>query len=226
MGRIIDLPPLERPREKALRFGVEQLSDTELLACIIASGYKGVSALDLAHELISKHHGLLGLYDAANYKQKGIKDKKGLSLQAAFELHRRISKRESEKTSQKVDCDYLYNRYKSELLHQDQEQLILVIVNRYRHITYECTLYKGTENNVLFSYKDVWKELVVHKADAFYLVHNHPHMPKTPSKWDRILTGELLIECKKKGVPLLDHIVIGEDGYYSFKKEKIFDFSC
>ena len=225
MGKISDLPALERPRERALRYGIKELSDAELLALLINNGYKGASALDISHDLLNKYHGLLGLYETTVFAQKGISDTRRLSLQAAFELHRRISRKESDVSNEKIDAEYLYNRYKSELISSDQEQLILVIVNRHNHIVYECTLYKGTRDNIIFSYADIWKELVMHKAHAFYLIHNHPSLPCQASKEDELITKELIREAKRQETPLLDHIIIGRDGYYSFKKEKIIDFS-
>lgn len=231
MSKIEDLPLLERPREKALRFGINTLSDAELIAIIIGSGYKGVSALDVANDLLSRYHGLFSLYntDFHIYKRvKGVKNKKGLSLEACFELHRRLNKLETDKddNNQKIDDGYLFNRYKTQLLKSDQEQLILIIVNRLNRIIYECTLYKGTKNNLIFSYADIWKELTVHKGYGFYLLHNHPLESCKPSKADSLFTKEIARASQRQGFHFHDHIIIGEDGYYSFKKEKIFNFSC
>ena len=101
-----------------------------------------------------------------------------------------------------------------------------MIVNRTNHILFEKILYKGTENNVVYSYKDIWRELLVHQAHAFYLVHNHPNNKAEPSMKDIIFTEEISKEAMNIKVPLRDHIIIGDDGYYSFKNTKKYQISC
>ena len=114
MGTIHDLPTLERPREKALRYGIEALSDNELLALIIRSGYHGENASDLANKLISTYNGLEGLSVAPMHdvaKQKGIKSNKALLLAAIFEIHKRLNIKRVEKEGETANSDYLYKKY-------------------------------------------------------------------------------------------------------------------
>ena len=229
MGTIHDLPTLERPREKALRYGVESLSDNELITLVIRSGYHGENASDLANKLLSNYNGLEGLSTAPIHdvaKQKGIKSNKALLLAAIFEIHKRLNIKKVEKEGEITNSDYLYKKYSPQLVDASQEVLILVLVNKRRNIIRESLLYKGTESDVVFSYKEMWRELFIHNAYGFYLIHNHPNNQANPSKKDVIFTGEIIRESQKIRIPMLDHLIIGDDGYYSFDKNKKISVSC
>ena len=223
MGNIKTLPELDRPREKALRYGLSVLSDVELLTILISHGYKGRSALEIASTLLSDHGGLYNLSKiplSQLKKSKGIKDAKALNLAAIFELHNRLSIKNLEESERVTSSQYLYEKYKDKLLSTHQENLVLIILDRYRKIKHEKTLYVGTENNIIFSYKDIWREMLNFNGKYFYLVHNHPNGKSKPSKEDIIFTSEIFLQSKKLSFPMIDHIIIGEDGYYSFTENK------
>ena len=230
MGTIHDLPTLERPREKALRYGIDELSDAELLSLVIGSGYRGENVGEVANRLLSTYNGLEGLSQMSVpeiSKNKGIKSNKALLLAAIFEIHKRLNvKRVENQECDYIDSDYLYQKYSPKLENINQEVLILVLVNKRRSIIREIVLYKGTESDVIFSYKEMWRELFIHNAYGFYLIHNHPNNLANPSKKDVIFTGEIVRESKKIRIPLIDHLIIGDDGYYSFDKNKKITISC
>ena len=229
MGTIQELPALERPREKALRYGVEGLSDAELLTIIVGSGYHGENASEVANKLLSTYHGLEGLSMATINdvcKNKGIKSTKAILLAAIFEIHKRLNIRKYENDKEIINSDYLYKKYYTSLENTHQEVLILVLVNKRRNIVRESLLYKGTESDVIFSYKEIWRELFVYNAYGFYLIHNHPNNQANPSKKDIIFTSEIIKESKKIRIPMIDHLIIGDDGYYSFDKNKKITISC
>ena len=221
---IKELPKLDQPRAKATHYGLSSLSDIELLTLLIGNGYKGISALEISTSLLTNFKGLLNLSNAtlSELKEvKGIKEAKAISLLAIFEFHKRLSiKVQEEEVDEEIDSEYLYNKYKDSLLASHQENLVIVILNKYRKIIFEKTLYIGTENNVAFSYKDIWRELLVHKGRSFYWIHNHPGGKATPSREDTIFTSELFLESKRIKIPLIDHLIIGENGYYSFQNLK------
>lgn len=223
MGTIKELPTLERPREKAIRYGVETLSDIELLTLLISKGYKGYSAFDIAVNCIKEFNGLYGLSKASIFeieKIKGIKDAKALNLISIFELHKRLLMKEKEQEEIVPDSEYLYNKYKHKLLSSHQENLILIVLDSRRKILHEKTLYVGTENNVIYSYKDIWREMLNYHGKYFYLIHNHPGHSSSPSKEDIIFTSELVIQSERLKTPMIDHLIIGENGYYSFQNMK------
>lgn len=223
MGQIKELPILERPREKAIRYGLNSLSDVELLTLLISKGYKGVNALEIATNLFITFNGLKNLAHAPIKeleKVKGIKEAKALNLAAIFELSKRLEIKNNEDTSQTINSLYLYNKYKSMLRGSNQETLIIIILSTKSQILHEKVLYIGTESNMIYSYKDIWRELLNYHAKYFYLIHNHPGGKSTPSREDIAFTSEINLEANRLKVKLLDHIIIGNDGYYSFAEEK------
>ena len=111
MGTIQELPALERPREKGMQYGIDQLSDSELIAIIIGSGYHGANAREVANTLLEKYNGLVGLSRCPSQELttfKGVKQIRALLISVVFELHRRIVAKENELCKVLVDCDYLY----------------------------------------------------------------------------------------------------------------------
>ncbi len=222
MGKIIDLPPLDRPREKAKRYGLESLSDVELIALLISKGYQGNNAYDIASELLSKAGGLVNLSKTPTneyVKTKGIKSVKALTLAAIFELHRRLSTKEIEQEEVDASETYLYNKYKSKVASSHQENLFIIVTNSRNKIIHEKLLYSGTSNNIVFSYKDIWREIFSHNGKGFYLIHNHPDGDATPSQKDIIFTKEIYRESKRLETPLIDHLIIGERNYSSLKSK-------
>ena len=127
-GTVKDLPKLDRPRERSIRYGVESLSEIELLALLITSGYKGVNAIEIAATLLTKFNGLYNL-SKANLNEltkiKGLKKARALNLLAAFEINKRLFLKKEEQNEEVVDSNYLFNKYKHEMLSTNQEKLVL-----------------------------------------------------------------------------------------------------
>ena len=151
MAKINDLSTLDKPREKAERFGIEKLTDEELLALIINVGTVGHSSLEIAKDLLKDSGSLNDLLNKPHqYFQsfKGLKKVNGLKLASVMEIARRINEKErliyEEKTE--INSESLYQRYSLSLVGQTQESLIIVILNKNKQIIYETTLYKGKRN--------------------------------------------------------------------------------
>ena len=107
-----------------------------------------------------------------------------------------------------------------------QEYLILIILNRRKRIIYETSIYKGQSDSIRIDFKDIYKELAKYDGKNFYLIHNHPGGDSSPSEEDFISTLDLINQSRRMKVKLLDHLIIGDDGYYSFKKMKKITISC
>lgn len=216
MSKITDLPISERPREKAKRYGISSLSDSELLAILLRSGYVGSNANDIANIILSSSCGLIGLSNSSLNdlkKFKGVKESKALILASVFEIHKRLSIKENENNP--INNDWLYQKYRYLLSDAFQESLILVVVNSKNTPIYEKQLYQGNEIYISFSFNDLYRELLIHKGKGFYLIHNHPGGNHQPSNNDILLTVQIMKECKKIHIPLIDHLVISENGYSS-----------
>ena len=223
MGAIRNLPLLDRPREKALRYGVSKLSDIELLAIVIGSGYKDNSATEIATNLLTKYGGLSGLEEASITelkKNKGIKNVRALNIAVTFEFYKRLINKTSEQNEVIIDSEYLYNKYRHVINHATQEHLFLIILNCKKKIIYETVLSKGTSDSIQLFFEDIYRELVSHNGKYYYLVHNHTNGEHTPSKEDIMTTSILSYKSKRAKIPLLDHIIISSSGYYSFQKNE------
>ena len=227
MGKIRDLPSIDKPREKAERFGIDSLKDEELLALIIDFGTVGHSSLDIARDLLDDCHYLNELlYKPKQYffSFKGLKTAKALKLMAVIEIAKRISEKQrlmyEEKTE--VTSDSLYRRYSITLAKMQQEVLAIVILNKNKQIIYERILYQGDDSNVAINSRDILRLLMIHNGYYFYLIHNHPNNSLYPSEFDVTFTKRIREKAKLFNVKLLDHLIISSDGYYSFLHDNLF----
>ena len=220
MAKIKELPKLERPREKAIRYGISSLSNEELLAILLRTGTKDSSALDVAHKLNSGSRGLNNLF-LMPYESltdvRGVGPSKALILAACFELSKRYQ-RSFYGDSGKVNDEDIYQRYINRLLHEEKEVLIIVILNQRLEIIYEEEIYSGGDSLLLCSPSEIVKKVIRHHGKNFYLIHNHPSGDYHPSKNDCYTTDEIVRLAKRVDIELIDHLVVGNAGYYSIRK--------
>ena len=227
MGKIQDLPSIDKPREKAERFGIDSLKDEELLALIIDFGTVGHSSLDIARDLLDDCHYLSELLCKPKqyfFSFKGLKTAKALKIMAVVEIAKRISEKQrlmyEEKTE--VTSDSLYRRYSITLAKMEQEVLAIVILSKNKQIIYERILYQGDDSNVTLSSREILRLLMIHNGYYFYLIHNHPNSTLFPSELDIEFTGRIKEKAKLFNCKLLDHLIISSDGYYSFLHDNLF----
>lgn len=215
------------PYERFLRFGAENLTDRELLAIILRTGTKDVNALELAGQVLSlaKHprEGLLGLYDVTLEELmqiKGIGMVKAVKLKSLTELSMRISRTTAKEgllfTSSSTVADYFMEK----LRHRETECVILVCLDGKGQMIAEKKLSDGSVKMSLISPREIFMEALKCRAVNIILVHNHPSGDPTPSRADRELTRNLSELGEKMDIPLLDHIIIGDNRYTSFKEER------
>ena len=216
--KMIDIPEFDRPREKALRYGAETLSDAELLAVFINYGHKGHSALDIANDILQASNGLANL---TNLNQKDLKRIKGidkvrcLQLSVLFTLMERIKNKQIDKENKPVDIDYINRKYNDYLNNMSTEVVLLLVLNRNKKIIYETILYKGNYSSVSVEVNEAIKTVIIHEGFYFYLVHNHPNGSREPSPQDLLLTFRLNLSAKKMKIHMLDHIIVHRGGYTS-----------
>lgn len=227
MSKISDLSPLDKPREKAERFGIETLNDEELLAIIINSGTIGHSALDIAHEILHSSRYLNALLNQPyQYFQsfKGLNKVIALRLTATMEIAKRINQKtlltcENESL---ITSETLFQRYQTSLGCLQQETMAIVILNQRQQIIYETLLYKGNSNTLAVSHKEVLRLLLLYKGSYFYILHNHPSGNISPSKSDIMFTSLIKDKARQIDIKLLDHLIVTVNGCYSFAKEGFF----
>ena len=226
MSKIQDLPISEKPREKAERFGIEELKDEELLALIINSGTVGHSSLDIAKDILLDAGNLSSLMNKPPqyyYAFKGLKKAKAIKLLAALEIAKRINEKQlfNSEESAPVTSEILFRRYSFRLAGSTQEELIIVILNKNKQVVNEKILYQGNDNEIPINYRDILRLLMIHNGYYFYLIHNHPNGSFLPSEADMAFTKSIEEKAKHLHAKLLDHIIISNGGYYSFLHEKM-----
>lgn len=211
------------PYEKCLRYGAQALSDKELLAVIIRSGTKNRNCLDIADDLLkaSGTYGILGIKHLglnSLRKIEGIGEVKAIQLLCIAELSLRISRASRRDIVYFNDADAIASYCMDELRHLDTEQLRVLMLDSRCGLLHEMTLSMGTGNKTILSQRELFKEALEHNAQYVIILHNHPSGDPNPSKDDVEATTLIKDSGILLGIPLLDHIIIGDGRYYSFKE--------
>lgn len=221
--KIADLPSEAKPREKALRHGVQSLSDDELLALLIGSGVKGKSVLEIAHSLNMTYLSLPLLANANMDElsaQFGLSKIRSLHLLAVFEFHYRLSSPFYNNKYIIQNSDDIYFRYRY-LENDEQESLVIVMLDHKKRIIREKTKYLGTSKNFNINLKEIIRELISSNASFYYLIHNHPDESPKPSQNDIVSTTIIARKSSELDVYLLDHVIIYKNGHFSFLENNL-----
>ncbi len=220
--RIKDMAEDERPRERLAEFGPEALSKAELLAILLRVGRKGVSAVQLANEILTDLGGLGGI-QRATFSQvcevKGLGPAKAAQLKAAIELGRRLILETPELTgaiSSPGDAAELV-RYEMQGLVQEHLWVIL-LDTRNRKIKVD-KLYSGSLNSSMVRVGELFRTAIQLNAASVILAHNHPSGDPAPSPEDVALTRAAVQAGKLMDIEVLDHLVIGRGGFVSMKEK-------
>lgn len=215
----------ERPRERLVLFGTEQLSNHELLAILIGSGTKKESVLDIATRLLNQFETLLNLKHATIEELQaidGIGRVKAMYLLAAFELGRRshLPNRLERTVVKHPDdaADYLM----SDLAQLMQEHFVVLFLNVKNEIIHKQTIFIGSLNASIVHPREIFREAVKRSAASIICAHNHPSGNPTPSPEDIEVTKRIAEAGGIIGIDLLDHIIIGDYRYISMKGKGFF----
>lgn len=210
---ISDWPEQERPREKLLQSGARSLSDAELLAIFLRTGVKGMSALDLARNLLTAFKGVRGIMEAQAdefCQHHGLGISKYTQLQAVLELAQRHMlenlQREGSLSSSELTKDYVKSRMRS---YPREVFLCLFLDNQHRVIAQE-ELFQGTIDGSMVHPREVVKRGLFHNAAAIIFAHNHPSGISEPSQADISITRRLKIALEMVDIRTLDHLVVGD----------------
>ncbi len=221
--KISNIPVEERPREKALRYGIDAISNKELLAIIIGSGVKNKSALDIAGSLLDNYHSLSSLSEAslASLKSEfGLNQIMALKLLATFHFYKRLQDEKRNTISLIKSTDDLYHLY-SFIEDENNEMFIVVTLNQQGRILKEKRLYVGTEEFIKLNIRELFCVLLENKASMFALIHNHPCGGDKPSDEDIETTLIIKEYAAMFNLVFFDHLIIYKGGYYSFKNNNI-----
>ncbi|MCX7739169.1 MAG: DNA repair protein RadC [Hydrogenothermaceae bacterium] len=211
-----ELPVELLPREKALKYGIESLSDEELLALSLGSGTKGLNVIGLSAKVLAGSKGIKYLKDVKLdqlERIKGIGKAKALQIMAIGEMIRRSGEDgEKEKISSVLDA-VKYLKYLSK---ERQETLVALYLNSSNEIVHRQTVAVGSLNVVRVLPRDVLFYALKYNSNGIILSHNHPEGSAKPSSEDIEFTKRLMHLSNEMGFELLDHIIIGKKDYYSF----------
>lgn len=217
--KIKEIPQEERPRERLLCYGVEQLSNEELLAILLKTGTRDMSAKVLASYLL-KEIGNISELQHTSYQvlaqMKGIGRAKACTLLATVELGKRVLQKKSILYQKFTDAYQVASYYQDKIGHFKQEYFICIYLDVSKKLIHEKVLFIGTLNRSLVHPREVFKEAYQVSASSIICVHNHPSGEVLPSKEDVLFTSQLVKVGKMLGIEVIDHIIIGEDKYYSF----------
>lgn len=222
---IHEMPEEERPREKLAKLGAANLADSELIAIILRTGMKGVSAIDLGR-LLLKQYGSLGSLSRCDVhelaKVKGVGLTKAVQLAAAFGLATRVARESLHR--QKVDSpELVYDLLGAEMRSLSKESLRVILLDTKYHLKRVEEISRGSLNESVAHPREIFQPALTFSAYAFILVHNHPSGDPTPSEADRRLTVRLNEAARLLQIQMLDHVIIGtgDNGrqpYFSFRE--------
>ncbi len=207
------------PREKACHYGIESLSDTELLALILGSGYKGNNVLTLANDILVQTGSLeklMMLPIREIMKLKGVKLAKATQLVASFELVKRLNYQNLLNQDVINDPKTLIKWLKSRIGLQQQEILIVALLNSKNQVIGFDELFKGSLDHVNINVRDIYALALRRQAAKIIIAHNHPSQSVKPSESDIAMTRDVAEAGSLLNLPLVDHIIISYDDYFSF----------
>lgn len=222
---IKELSASERPYEKFLSLGASGLSDADLLAIIIKTGTKDKSAVDIAQEILSGRHGnLLNLYEMSYdelIQVSGIGQIKAIQLKAVAELSMRISKAKRARSIRMNTPVTIADYYMEQMRHLQQEVVICAYFDVKSRFLGDKFISKGSLSSSVVDISSVMRTALEKNASKIVLLHNHPSGDCTPSKDDIAVTDRLAEGSRIFSIELCDHIIIGDNEYYSFYENKI-----
>jgi DNA repair protein RadC len=223
--KISELAEEDRPREKLLLRGKSSLTDAELIAILIGSGTRTMSAVDLSR-LVLRHvnHELSALAKLSVkdlMKFKGIGEAKAISIVSALELGRRRKEQDLPARQRIISSRDAYNLMKSELFDEVIEYFYLILLNRSNYVIKKQLISQGGTAGTVVDPKLVFKNALEHLAHSIILVHNHPSGSTEPSEQDKKLTQRLVRIGRDMDLTILDHVIFTDAGYFSFADEGI-----
>ena len=222
--KIKSMPELERPVEKCLANGIESLSNDELLALLINTGTKEKSAKDLAAEVLAKDRaGLMYLRESSVDELmtvNGIGAAKAARIMAAVELGKRLSARPVQKGMTIENDEDIAELFMEEMRRLKKETFKALLLSSKGGVISVETISVGELNSTLVHPREVFSAAVKKSAAAIVFIHNHPSGDPTPSRSDRELTENVAKVGTQMDIPLLDHIIIGDNRYTSFREQK------
>lgn len=217
-----NLPESERPYERFRNLGPKALSDAELLAIILKTGTRNLTSMELARELLSRCQGnLLNLYELS-YEQlleiRGIGTVKAIQLKAVAELSRRIARTDRGYRLSLGSPASIADYYMEEMRHRRKEVFVGAFFDAKCKFLGDSVIATGSVSQAFVSPMELFRKALMRSAVMIVILHNHPSGDPAPSEEDIQLTRRVEKGAQLLGLTLADHIVIGDNRYYSFRE--------
>jgi DNA repair protein RadC len=219
-----DLTDDEKPREKALKQGMNSLSDVELLAILLGSGIPGKSVLDLSREILKDNDNRLAYLSRKSIpelvrKYKGMGTAKATLLVAAMTFGARTQSDLQIRDPQMTTSEVVYNYMRSRLERLNNEEFWVLHLSRSNRVQSVEQISKGGLTQTSVDVKLIGKSIIDRLSAGVILCHNHPSGNLVASSADDAITRKIVEVCKLLDVNVLDHLIIGPTGYYSYRDE-------
>ena len=216
---IKDIPILDRPRERFIKYGVINLSNEELLSIVLKTGYKGYSVKDISNNILKEIKDVTDLKELTINKLiriNGIGEVKAITLLSAIELGRRVYSNKNNIIIKLNNSKEIYNYIKDKLIYKKQEYFYCLYLDTNNKLIEDKLLFIGTLNKANIHPREIFKYAYINDSTKIILIHNHPSNNVIPSKEDIILTKNIIDIAKIHNIKVLDHIIVGLNNYYSF----------
>lgn len=225
-GKILSWAEEDRPREKLLSKGRSALSDTELIAILISTGTVDLSAVDVAKNMMQNVGNDLSELARSSIKDlmknRGIGEAKAITIIAALELGRRRKDYTPQKKKKMDSPGAVYNEMKPYLLDLQHEEFWIILLNRANEVIRPVRVSVGGISGTIADTKMIFKAAIENLASSIILVHNHPSGQLTPSREDKRLTIQMQEAGRILDIPISDHIIFTDNGYFSFVDGGVF----
>lgn len=222
-GRIAELPPEDRPREKLVARGADALTDEELVAVLLGTGRAGAGVLETAREVLrgSGLRGLLARSERGRLRElaRGVGLAKACRLAAAGELARRLARAEAEERPL-IDAPEAAGAYLCTALAAELREVMgALLLDAKNRLVRDEVVFRGGVTSAAVQPGPLFRIAVLEGAAGLVLYHNHPSGDPTPSPEDRATTARFVAAGEAVGVPVRDHVVVGRGRWFSFRRE-------
>lgn len=222
--KLKDLDISEYPRERLLKYGVENLSDNDLLSIVLRCGTKGLSVKEVSSVILNKIGSLSNLSNITIDELlsiKGIGKTKAITLISCIELAKRINSKELNYKMPLTNPKDINDVYKKYFINIEQEKFMVIFLNKKKQLITHKILFIGTIDKSIVHPREIIKEACSLSSSYIIVMHNHPSLDVNPSSEDIAFTLKLKSLMQTVGIPLLDHIITDGVNYYSFYENNV-----
>ncbi len=213
----------DRPREKLVQKGVSSLSDAELIAILLGSGTRELSAVDLARNILSTAGNSLSdlaRKSVADLQSiKGVGEAKAVSIIAAMELGRRSKSTGQDEKPQLLSSQDVFHVISPSLMHLNHEEFWVCYLNRSNRLLGQLKLSQGGVSGTVIDVRLLLKRALELLASSLIICHNHPSGNLSPSENDKTITSKIRQAAEQMDIRLLDHLIVTDNSYFSFSDE-------